>query len=101
MKRVTSIKRLAILALNAFSLVLYAGLYAYSWFHYYYPVVNNNNLGIKLFLNGHILVILMYLTVLGFLSRTYGSLKIGYLRPGDVIFSQAFSLLVVNVFTYF
>jgi exopolysaccharide biosynthesis polyprenyl glycosylphosphotransferase len=82
------------------SLFIYTGLYAYSWFSYYYPIVNNHNLGIELYVNGHILIILLYIAILSVFSRTYGSLKIGYLKPGDVIFSQGFSLLAVNLISY-
>ena len=101
MKRNESLKRISLFALNVFSLFLYTGLYAYAWFYYYYPIVNNHNQGIKLYVNGHIVIILLYITILGILSRTYGSLKIGYLKPGDVFFSQTFSLLAVNIISYF
>jgi exopolysaccharide biosynthesis polyprenyl glycosylphosphotransferase len=100
-KRTEAIKRIFILLLNSLSLFIYTGLYAYAWFDYYYPVVNNFNQGIRLYQNGHILIILLYITILAFFSRTYGSLKIGYLKPMDVFLSQAFSLLAVNVISYF
>lgn len=101
MKRIESVKRIIILAISTMSLFLYTGLYAYSWFSYYYPVINNFNQGIRLYVNGHILVILLYISILGLFSRTYGSLKIGYLKPADIFFSQAFSLLGVNIIFYF
>ncbi|MCL2717346.1 MAG: exopolysaccharide biosynthesis polyprenyl glycosylphosphotransferase [Lachnospiraceae bacterium] len=101
MKRTESLKRISIFAINIMSLFIYTGLYAYSWFTYYYPVVNNFNQGIRLYVNGHIIIILLYITILSVFSHTYGSLKIGYLKPGDVFFSQAFSLLAVNVISYF
>ncbi|MDR0220627.1 MAG: exopolysaccharide biosynthesis polyprenyl glycosylphosphotransferase [Lachnospiraceae bacterium] len=100
-KHTEAIKRIAILALNVMSLFIYTGLYAYAWFDYYYPVINNFNQGIRLYQNGHILIILLYVTILAVFSRTYGSLKIGYLKPADVFLSQAFSLLAVNVISYF
>jgi len=101
MKRIESIKRITIFGINIMSLFIYTGFYAYSWFDYYYPVINNFNQGIKLYVNGHILIILLYVVILSVFSRTYGSLKIGHLKPVDVFFSQAFSLLAVNVISYF
>ncbi|MCL2051037.1 MAG: exopolysaccharide biosynthesis polyprenyl glycosylphosphotransferase [Lachnospiraceae bacterium] len=101
MKRTESLKRITIFAINIMSLFIYTVLYAYSWFAYYYPVINNHNQGIKLYVNGHIIIILLYISILMVFSHTYGSLKIGYLKPGDIFFSQAFSLLAVNVISYF
>jgi exopolysaccharide biosynthesis polyprenyl glycosylphosphotransferase len=43
----------------------------------------------------------IYFILLSVFSRTYGSLKIGYLKPFDVFFSQIFSLLAVNIVSYF
>ncbi|MCL2254693.1 MAG: exopolysaccharide biosynthesis polyprenyl glycosylphosphotransferase [Lachnospiraceae bacterium] len=83
------------------SLFIYTGLYAYSWFDYYYPVVNNFNRGIKLYLNGHIIIVLLYFALLSIFSHTYGSLKIGYLKPVDIFFSQVITLLAVNTVSYF
>lgn len=101
MKRKESFKRIFILGLSLMSLVLQTGVYAYAWFEYYYIVVNNNNMGIKLYSNGHILILLIYFALLCVFSNTYGSLKVGYLKTGDVFFSQIFSLIGVNVLSYF
>lgn len=43
---------------------------------------------------------LVYFVLLYFFTSTYGGLKIGYLKPIDVYFSQFFSLLGVNVISY-
>jgi len=101
MKRIESIKHIFILLINIMSLFIYTGLYAYSWFDYYYPVVNNFNRGIKLYLNGHIIIVLLYFALLSIFSHTYGSLKIGYLKPVDIFFSQVITLLAVNTVSYF
>lgn len=75
-------------------------VYAYIWMTYYYPLVNNFNRGLKFHHNGHLLVIGIYFVLLFFFTNTYGGLKVGYLKPMDVFFSQFFSLLIVNVITY-
>lgn len=38
--------------------------------------------------------------VLFFFSRTYGGLKVGYLKPMEVFGSQVFALLCTNIFSY-
>ncbi len=101
MKNKESMKRIIVLGLSLVSLLLQTGVYAYAWISYYYPIVNNFNRGLKFYQNGHILIILIYFALLCVFSNTYGSLKIGYLKSGDVFFSQIFSLLAVNVISYF
>lgn len=46
------------------------------------------------------LMFLVYFVLLYFFTSTYGGLKIGYLKPIDVYFSQFFSLIGVNVISY-
>ncbi len=47
------------------------------------------------------LILLIYFVLLFFFANTYGALKIGYLKPVDVFISELFSLLFVNVISYF
>ena len=72
-------------------------IYAWLWFSIYYPLVR---LRLKFYLNGHILVLLLYFILLLFLTKTYGGMDVGYQKPFDVSLSQIFSLLIVNAFTY-
>lgn len=46
-------------------------------------------------------MIFVYFVMLFFFNTTYGGMKIGFLKPMDVFFSQAFSLICVNILTYF
>lgn len=46
------------------------------------------------------LILFFYLVVLFFFSRTYGGLKVGYLKPMEVFGSQVFALLCTNIFSY-
>ncbi len=46
-------------------------------------------------------MIFVYFVLLFFFNTTYGGMKIGFLKPMDVFFSQAFSLICVNILTYF
>lgn len=101
MKNRESVKRLIILGISIFGLLLLTGVYAYIWFEKYYPIVNNYNRGLKFYYNGHLLMLGVYLILLFFFCATYGGLKISYLKPMDVFMSQVFTLLIVNVITYF
>ena len=82
-------------------LLIQTGIYAFIWFKYYYPIINNFNRGLKFTKNGHLLTIGLYFVLLFFFMNTYGGLKIGYLKSMDIFLSQLFSQLIVNVFTYF
>lgn len=98
MKKWDSFKRMIILQMSFFGLLLETAVYAYFWlFDYYWTVARR----LKFYFRGHVLVIGIYFVLLFFFSTTYGGMKIGYLKPGDVFFSQIFSLLAVNVISYF
>ncbi len=103
MKKIESFKRLIILQLSLVGMLLQVGIYAYAWFLAYYPLVlrgYQRDVGIKLYFKGHVLILLVYFLLLFFFSQTYGGMKIGYLKAGDVIFSQCFSTVCVNVISY-
>lgn len=98
-KQRESKKRITVLALSLFGLALQTAVYAYVWLNDYYP--NLALLGkANFYFNAHILVIGIYFMLLFFFENTYGGLKIGYLKPSEVFFSQIFSLLAVNLISY-
>ena len=99
MKRIESLKRLIISELPLIGLFLYTGVYAYFWMTGYYPYLHLHR-GLNYYFKGHMLMFLVYFVLLYFFTSTYGGLKIGYLKPIDVYFSQFFSLLGVNVISY-
>lgn len=45
-------------------------------------------------------MLFVYVVLLFFFSQMYGGMKVGYLRSGEVMFSQVFATLCVNVITY-
>ncbi|MDE6386280.1 MAG: exopolysaccharide biosynthesis polyprenyl glycosylphosphotransferase [Lachnospiraceae bacterium] len=100
MKRIESLKRLIILQLSFIGLLVHTAVYAYFWFEEYYPYLLYHRKA-NFFFKGHILIILIYFVLLFFFASTYGVLKIGYLKPIDVFISEFFSLLFVNVISYF
>lgn len=91
-------KRLLILCLSFLGILLLTGMYAYTWIFVYHHRLMWN---IKLYFWGHLLMILIYFILLFFFTTTYGGIRIGYLKPLDVFFSQVFSLICVNTITYF
>lgn len=93
-----SIRRVAALELPLLGVLVQVLLYAALWFTAYYPLVR---LKLKFYFKGHILVLAIYFVLLLFFQSTYGGLKAGYMKPLDVILSQVFSLLLVNIISYF
>lgn len=101
MKRLESLKRIIVLWLSYVGVFILTGIYAYVWLEYYYPIISRFTLRFNFYRNGHILIIGIYFVLLFFFTNTYGGLKIGYLKSMDIFLSQIFSLLIVNVITYF
>lgn len=99
MRQKESKKRIVVLALSLLGLCLQTAVYAYGWLYIYYPGLKS--LGkVNFYFNAHVLIVGIYFVLLFFFENTYGGLKIGYLKPFDVYFSQIFSLLAVNVISY-
>ena len=110
MKNNESVKRILVLFLGFVGLCMNTAVYAWFWFSTYYPIVSANRIsvdgynlgsGLKLYFRGHLLILAIYFILLLFFSNTYGGLKIGYLKPMDVFFSQIFALFMVNFISYF
>ena len=66
------------------------------WIAYY-----NQNIELPFFRKGNWLMAAMFGVLLYFFSKIYGGLKIGYLKFGDVIYSQILALFCTTVITYF
>lgn len=100
MKRMETLKRIIILQLSFFGLIFHTAIYAYFWFEEYYPYLRYHR-NFRFYFKGHVLIIAIYFILLFFFASTYGALKIGYLKSIDVFISEFFSLLFVNVISYF
>ncbi len=85
--------------LSMLGLCLQLAVYIYVWMEVYYPYLAQFG-KVNFYSNGHLLVIGIYFVLLFFFENTYGGLKIGYLKPFEIYFSQAFALLAVNVISY-
>ena len=100
MKKMETLKRLIILQLSFIGLIFQTAIYAYFWMGAYYPFLRTHR-NFRFYFKGHVLILLIYFVLLFFFANTYGALKIGYLKPVDVFISEIFSLLIVNVISYF
>lgn len=91
-----SFKRIVQLSLSAVCLFAQVMVYRYLWYQYLsYEVL------LQFWNRGHILVILIYAALLFAFSKMYGGMKIGYYRNSEIIFSQLFAAVMVNIITYF
>lgn len=98
MRQLEAFKKLILLGLSAVGLILQIAIYRYFYYEYFmYPI----KVRLPLYNKGHILLILIYAVLLVLMNKMYGGMKIGYYRNAEVVFSQIFALLAVNVITYF
>ena len=100
LRRIESLKRFIILQLSVIGLILQTAVYAYFWMIRYYPFLHTHR-QLRYYFKGHVLILFIYFVLLFFFTATFEGLKIGYLKPVDVYFSQFFALLSVNVISYF
>lgn len=97
LKKLETFKRLILLLLSAVCLLYEIMIYQHYWIHAYYNDVIKR---LEFWERGHWAVYFIYAALLFFFSNMYGGLKIGYLKNAEVIFSQIFATLAVNVITY-
>lgn len=93
-----TLKRTIILMWSLLGIVILTGMYAYEWLA---VLLGKYVWKVNLYFKGHILMIFVYAVLLFFFSSTFGGLKIGYLKPWDVFFSQIFAIVIVGVVSYF
>ena len=97
MKTKETVKRSIILLWSLLGVAVLTAIYAYVW-----TMLIHGRLvwHIKLYFKGHLLMAFVYLVLLFFFDSTFGGLKIGYLKPWDVFFSNVFAIVIVNVVSY-
>lgn len=97
MSKKESLKRSIVLMLSFLGLVILTAMYAYVWIEIYHMKLEWN---VRFTYKGHLLMIFVYFVLLFFFSSTYGGLKVGYLKPWDVFFSQVFAIVCAGIFSY-
>lgn len=70
-------------------------LYYYVWTSHYNRIIQS-----PFWRRGNWLLVALYGVILIFLHRLYGGLKIGYLRRGNLIYSQILAVIMANFFAY-
>lgn len=100
MKRIEAAKRTIILQMSLIGLVFQTALYIYVWYRVYNDIMQSN-MWRSFHRKGFWLLAAVYFLLLLFFTATYGGLKIGYLKPMDVFFSQVISLFFTNAVSYF
>ncbi|MDE7206593.1 MAG: sugar transferase, partial [Lachnospiraceae bacterium] len=99
MKRIEAAKRTIILQMSLVGLVFQTVLYIYVW-HRVYNDIMQSSMWRSFHRKGFWLLAAVYFLLLLFFTATYGGLKIGYLKPMDVFFSQVISLFFTNAVSY-
>lgn len=98
MEKKEQYKRLIMFLNSAVILALQTVIFAYVWYRFY---ADSEEILLKTFWRrGNYVLIGLYALITFFFYKLYGGFKVGYLRVGDVIYSQIFSVLCVNAVTY-
>lgn len=100
MGRIEAAKRAIILQMSLVGLVFQTVLYVYVWQQVYNDIMQSS-MWRSFHRKGFWLLAAVYFLLLLFFTATYGGLRIGYLKPMDVFFSQVISLFFTNVVSYF
>lgn len=97
MKKLESFKRLILLCMSAVCMGAQIFIYAYFWYNHFFPYVKGN---LPFWEKGHYLIIVIYAVLMFFFYNMYGGMRVGYKKNAEVIFSQVFATIIVDVITY-
>ncbi len=99
MRKLETSKRIILLALSGVCLALETLVFVYYWKTNFSPSITAST-GVPYYWRADALQIAFYVVMLFFFSHMYGGMRIGYLKNGEVIFSQAFASLAAEVLLY-
>lgn len=97
MRELGSFKRLIVLGFSLITIAFETLVYSWFWLDDFSIQIRQQ---LWYTFKGHALAIAVYAMLLFAFSTMYGGLKVGYLKTTEVVFSQVFSTLIVNVITY-
>lgn len=97
MKKLESFKRLILLGMSAVCIGVQIAIYIYYWFNHFFPNVEKR---LPFWERGHWLIICIYAVMLFFFYNMYGGMRVGYLKNTEIIFSQLFATVMVDLLTY-
>ena len=88
-------KRIVTISVALISVILQTLCAYYVWIEYY------NKMILKAFwFKGHFFVMIIYIIVLLFFTKTFGGLKIGYLKQGEILFASILANISANFVFY-
>ncbi len=90
-------KRLIMFLASVSIVAIQAGAFAYAWFHEYHV---KEIIGRRYGYWGHWALIVLYALMVILISKLFSAFKVGYQRVLDVLLSQIFSVLLVNIVAY-
>lgn len=89
-------KKLIKLSFATVLLCLIVIIYHFVWSGYYNKIIES-----PFWRRGNWMMVFLYGVLLFFFMKMYGGFKVGYLRKGNLIYSQMLSVMFTNIFTYF
>lgn len=89
-------KRLIKMGYSIILVTLLAGVYGMIWIEWY-----NKIIWAPFFRRGNWMMIFIYCILLMFFMQMYGGFKVGFLRKGNLIYSQVLAVIFANIITYF
>lgn len=96
MKKFEKYKRLIKVIFSVVLIAILAGIYGMIWIGGY-----NKIIWAPFFRRGNWMMIFIYAILLIFFMNTYGGFKVGFLKKGNLIYSQILAVLFTNIVTYF
>lgn len=97
MRRREQYKRLIMFLASVLIVAIQTGVFAYAWFKEYHV---STVIGRRYGYWGHWALLGLYALMVVLVSRLFSAFKVGYQRVLDVLLSQIFSVLLVNVVAY-
>ncbi len=97
MKKLESFKRLILLGMSAVCIGVQIMIYAYFWYEYFFYDVKKF---LPFWERGHYLILGIYAVLMLFFYNMYGGMRVGYKKNAEVVFSQIFATLILDVITY-
>lgn len=95
MKLQDKYKRLVKISFAAILMFAILLIYHFVWSGYYNKVIQ------AFWRRGNWMMVFLYGVLLFFFMKMYGGFKVGYLKRGNLIYSQILSVAFTNIFTYF
>ena len=88
-------KRMIMFWAKLFVVLVQTGCYAYLWFYHY-----KDMMPVEYWRRGNWAIVALYAMFIMVFSKSFGALKVGYLKTWDIMYSQMLTIFCVNGVTY-